>query len=88
MISPDGQTVLPKGQKVAGVTEAVEKGLRGLLLPKGQKVAGVTEAVEKGLHGLLSLDPFHDIDPMSFTPNAEDKTFQNDHEEEDGEIIK
>ena len=66
MTSPDGQTVLPKGWKVAGITEAVEK----------------------GLHGLLSLDPFYEIDPLSFTPNGEDNTFQNDHEEEDGEIIK
>ena len=66
MTSPDGQTVLPKGWKVAGITEAVEK----------------------GLHGLLSLDPFYEIGPLSFTPNGEDNTFQNDHEEEDGEIIK
>ena len=32
-----------------------------------------------------SLDPFHDIDPLSFTPNAEDNTFENDHDEEDEE---
>ena len=32
-----------------------------------------------------SIDPFHDIDPLSFTPNAEDNTFQNDHDEEDEE---
>ena len=38
------------------------------------KVAGITEVVHKGLNGWLSLDPFHDIDPLSFTPNAEDNT--------------
>ena len=43
---------------------------------KGWKVAGVREAVQKGLNGLLSFDPFHGIDPLSFTPNAEDNTFQ------------
>ena len=43
---------------------------------KGWKVAGVREAVQKGLNGLPSLDPFHGIDPLSFTPNAEDNTFQ------------
>ena len=32
-----------------------------------------------------SLDPFHDIDPLSFNPNAEDNTFQNDHDEDDEE---
>ena len=54
---------------------------------KGWKVAGVTEAVQKSLNGLPSLDPFHDIDPryMSFTPNAEDNTFQNDYDGEDKE---
>ena len=41
---------------------------------KGWKVAGITEVVHKGLNGWLSLDPFHDIDPLSFTPNAEDNT--------------
>ena len=55
------------------------------VLLKGWKVAGITEAVQKGLNGLSSLDPFHDIDPLSFTPNAEDNTFQNDHDEEDEE---
>ena len=60
MTSPDGQAVLLKWWKVAGITEAVQK----------------------GLNGLLSLDPFHDIYPLSFTPNAEDNTFQNDHDEE------
>ena len=61
MTSPDGQAVLLKGWKVAGITEAVQK----------------------GLNGLPFLDPFHDINPLSFTPNAEDDTFQNDHDEED-----
>ena len=32
-----------------------------------------------------SLDPFHDIDPLSFSPNADDNIFQNDHDEEDEE---
>ena len=32
-----------------------------------------------------SIDPFHDIDPLSFTPNAEDNTFQNNHNGEDEE---
>ena len=32
-----------------------------------------------------SIDPFHDIDPLSFTPNAEDNTFQNEDAEEDEE---
>ena len=50
---------------------------------KGWKVAGITEAVQKGLNGLPSLDPFHDIDPLSITANAKDNTFQNDHDEED-----
>ena len=49
---------------------------------KGWKVAGITEAVQKGLNGLPSLDPFHDMDPLSFTPIAEDNTFQNDRDEE------
>ena len=52
---------------------------------KRWKVAGITAAVQKGLNGLLSLDPFHDIDPLYFTPNAEDNTLQNDHDEEDEE---
>ena len=52
---------------------------------KGWKVAGITEAVQNGLNGLPSLDPFHDIDPLSFTLNAENNTFQNDHDEEDEE---
>ena len=34
---------------------------------------------------MLSLDPFHDIDPLSLSPTAEDKNFQNDHDEEDEE---
>ena len=37
-------------------------------------VAGITEAVQKDLNGLPSLDLFHDIDPLSFTPNAEENT--------------
>ena len=41
------------------------------------------EVVQKGLNGLPSLDPYHDIDPLSFTLNAEDNTFQNEGEEED-----
>ena len=45
----------------------------------------ITEAVQKGLNVLPFLDPFHDIDPLSFTPNAEDNTFQNDHDEENEE---
>ena len=53
------------------------------VLLKGQKVAGITEAVRKGSNSLPSLDLFHDIDPLSFTPKAEDNTFQNDHDEED-----
>ena len=52
---------------------------------KGWKVAGITEAVQKGLNGLPALGPFHDIDPLSFTPNAEDNTFQNDHDGENEE---
>ena len=52
---------------------------------KVRKVAGITEALQKGLNDLPSLDPFHDIGPLSFTPNAEDNTFQNDHDEEDEE---
>ena len=52
---------------------------------KGWKVAGITEAVPKGLNSLLALDPFHDTDPLPFTSNAEDNTFQNDHDEEDEE---
>ena len=41
------------------------------------------EVVQKGLNGLPSLDPYHDIDPLSFTLNAEDNTFQNEGKEED-----
>ena len=41
---------------------------------KGWGVAGITEAVQKDLNGLPSLDLFHDIDPLSFTPNAEENT--------------
>ena len=52
---------------------------------EGWKVAGITEAVQKGLNGLPSIDPFHDIDPLSFTPNAEDNNFQNDDDKEDEE---
>ena len=37
---------------------------------KGWEVAGITDAVKKGTHGLPSLDPFHDIDPLSFIPVA------------------
>ena len=46
---------------------------------KGWNVAGITEDVQKGLND------FHDIDPLSFIPNAEDNTFENDHDEEDEE---
>ena len=60
-----------------------------MTLPDGQavslkewKVAGITETVQKGFNGLPSFDPFHDIEAQSFTPNAEDNTFQNDHDEE------
>ena len=63
-----------------------------MTLPDGQavslkewKVAGITEAAQKGFNGLPSFDLFHDIDPLSFTSNAEDNTFQNDHDEEDEE---
>ena len=42
---------------------------------KGWKVAGITEAVGNGISGLPSLDPLHDIDPLSFTPVA---TEEND----------
>ena len=35
---------------------------------KGWEVAGIIEAVRNGISGLPSLDPFHDIDPLSFTP--------------------
>ena len=52
---------------------------------EGWKVAGMTETVQKGLNGLLSLDPFYDKDPLSFTLNAEDKSFQNEHNEKDEE---
>ena len=55
------------------------------VLFKGWKAAGITEAVQKGLNGLLSLDPFYDKDPLSLGPTAEDKNFQNDHDEEDEE---
>ena len=41
---------------------------------KGWGVAGITEAVQKDLNGLPSLDLFHDIDPLSFTPNTEENT--------------
>ena len=37
---------------------------------KGWEVAGITDAVKKGTSGLPSLDPFHDIDPLSFIPVA------------------
>ena len=37
---------------------------------KGWEVAGITEAVGNSISGLLSLDPFHDTDPLSFTPVA------------------
>ena len=37
---------------------------------KGWQVAGITDAVKKGTSGLPSLDPFHDIDPLSFKPVA------------------
>ena len=51
---------------------------------KGWKVAGITEAVEKGSTGLPSLDPFHDIDPLSFTPNVdEDNDFQTAYDDDD-----
>ena len=52
---------------------------------KGWKVAGTAEAVQKDLNGLSSLDPFRDIDPLSFTPNATNNSFQNDHDQEDEE---
>ena len=44
---------------------------------KGWEVAGITEAVGNGISGLPSLDSFHDIDPLSFTPVA---TEENDLE--------
>ena len=50
-----------------------------------ESITKITEVVQKGLNGLPSLDPFHDIDPLSFTLNAEDNTFQNDHDDEDEE---
>ena len=37
---------------------------------KAWEVAGITDAVKKGTSGLSSLDPFHDIDPLSFMPVA------------------
>ena len=37
---------------------------------KGCEVAGITDAVKKRTSGLPSLDPFHDIDPLSFIPVA------------------
>ena len=37
---------------------------------KGWEVADITDAVKKGTSGLPSLDPFHDIDPLSFIPFA------------------
>ena len=37
---------------------------------KGWEVAGITDAVKKGTSGLPYLDPFHDIDPLSFIPVA------------------
>ena len=37
---------------------------------KGWEVAGITEAVGNGISGLPPLDPFHDIDSLSFTPVA------------------
>ena len=37
---------------------------------KGWEVADITDAVKKGTSGLPSLDPFHDIDPLSFIPVA------------------
>ena len=37
---------------------------------KGWEVAGITNAIKKGTSGLPSLDPFHDIDPLSFMPVA------------------
>ena len=36
----------------------------------GWEVAGITDAIKQGTSGLPSLDPFHDIDPLSFTPVA------------------
>ena len=36
----------------------------------GWEVAGITEAVGNGISGVPSLDPFQDIDPLSFTPVA------------------
>ena len=57
----------------------------GQAVSQGWKVAGIIEAVPKGLNSLSALDPFHDIDPLPFTSNAEDNTFQNDHDEEDEE---
>ena len=44
---------------------------------EGWEVAGITEAVGNGITGLPSLNPFHDIDPLSFTPVA---TEENDLE--------
>ena len=40
------------------------------VLLKGWEVAGITEAVGNGISGLPSLDPFHNIDPLSFTTVA------------------
>ena len=37
---------------------------------KGWKVAGITDIVKKGTSRLPSLDPFHNIDPLSFIPVA------------------
>ena len=34
------------------------------------EVAGITDAVKKATSGLPSLDPFHNIDPLSFIPVA------------------
>ena len=44
---------------------------------KSWEVAGITEGVRNGISGLPSLESFHDIDPLSFTPVA---TEENDLE--------
>ena len=37
---------------------------------KDWEVAGITKAIKQGTFGLPSLDPFHDIDPLSCMPVA------------------
>ena len=53
---------------------------------KDWEVAGIEEAVGNGISGLPSLDPFHDIDPLSFTPVSTEENNLETVNREHGEM--